>query len=625
MAFTNIIDGAISQFARFRDFGIFVGDELVSVWQTIQNAWSAAKSFFADCISGIETAVVEFPTWIQGKFTLAKDLAQTAWKFVGSWFSDRYSEIKKVFSGVPEFFRSGFQKAYDSVKSIWSGLGQFFKGIAENAFKPIKSLVNGVIKGVNWVLNKVGSTGNLSEWAGVHFANGTDGLAKNTLGIVNDQPGSVYKELIVPPTGRAFIPEGRNVMLPLQKGTKIMPAEQTKALMGNKPHFARGIGDFFGDAWSAVKKFTGNVMDYIQDPESIVKIAIDKFTDVSGMFEPWSRIGKGMIDKTFDAILNKIKSVFSVLIPKVDYKASAGVEQWRDLAKKALELTNQFSESNLNALLTQMQHESGGNPNAINNWDINAKRGTPSKGLMQVIDPTTITQSDATFGANLLLRVLEKVAPTLAFTYPTAGAYITNATPVIKFKVTDSDSGVNPDTIVIKVDGAKVTTAFTKTAVTGGYECSYTPGTALADGAHTVSIEASDYDGNAASAKTVSFTVDTIPPTLTLTNPVDGLITNKAALVVSGKTDDVTSKPVTVTVNGVSVTVNSNGSFSKEITLVNGSNTITVVATDKAGKTTTVTRKVTLDTGAPVFEKVTLTPNPVDCGKTFVISVKVTD
>lgn len=238
---------------------------------------------------------------------------------------------------------------------------------------------------------------------------------------------------------------------------------------------------------------------------------------------------------------------------------------------------------------------------------------------------TTITQSDATFGENLLLRVLEKVAPTLAFTYPTAGAYITNATPVIKFKVTDNDSGVNPDTIVIKVDGAKVTTAFTKTAVTGGYECSYTPGTALADGAHTVSIEASDYDGNAASAKTVSFTVDTIPPTLTLTNPVDGLITNKAALFVSGKTDDVTSKPVTVTVNGASVTVNSDGSFSKEITLVSGSNTITVVATDKAGKTTTVTRKVTLDTGAPVFEKVTLTPNPVDCGKTFVISVKVTD
>ncbi|WP_407107867.1 transglycosylase SLT domain-containing protein [Rhodococcus aetherivorans] len=35
-----------------------------------------------------------------------------------------------------------------------------------------------------------------------------------------------------------------------------------------------------------------------------------------------------------------------------------------------------------------MQTESGGNPQAINNWDSNAAAGTPSKGLMQVIDPT---------------------------------------------------------------------------------------------------------------------------------------------------------------------------------------------------------------------------------------------
>lgn len=34
------------------------------------------------------------------------------------------------------------------------------------------------------------------------------------------------------------------------------------------------------------------------------------------------------------------------------------------------------------------QKESGGNPRAINLWDSNAKKGTPSKGLMQTIDPT---------------------------------------------------------------------------------------------------------------------------------------------------------------------------------------------------------------------------------------------
>ncbi|GAA4940425.1 WXG100 family type VII secretion target [Nonomuraea thailandensis] len=35
-----------------------------------------------------------------------------------------------------------------------------------------------------------------------------------------------------------------------------------------------------------------------------------------------------------------------------------------------------------------IQHESGGNPNAINLWDSNAAAGHPSKGLMQTIDPT---------------------------------------------------------------------------------------------------------------------------------------------------------------------------------------------------------------------------------------------
>src|SRR5699024_5532729 len=65
-----------------------------------------------------------------------------------------------------------------------------------------------------------------------------------------------------------------------------------------------------------------------------------------------------------------------------------GVEKYKGIAKKALKMEDKFSTGNLNALLMQMESESGGNPAAINTWDINAKRGTPSKGLMQVIDPT---------------------------------------------------------------------------------------------------------------------------------------------------------------------------------------------------------------------------------------------
>ena len=71
-----------------------------------------------------------------------------------------------------------------------------------------------------------------------------------------------------------------------------------------------------------------------------------------------------------------------------DSVGGSGVERWRNVAIRALKMTGQYSTANLNALLNQMRTESNGNPNAINNWDINALNGTPSKGLLQVIDPT---------------------------------------------------------------------------------------------------------------------------------------------------------------------------------------------------------------------------------------------
>lgn len=238
---------------------------------------------------------------------------------------------------------------------------------------------------------------------------------------------------------------------------------------------------------------------------------------------------------------------------------------------------------------------------------------------------TTKDATDSELGADLQLTVKEKVAPTISITSPTASATLTNNKPTIAFTVSDADSGVDPDTISIKIDDGTAITSFTKTASGKNYTCSYTPTTALADGSHTIVINASDYDGNAATAKSVTFKIDTVPPTLSVTAPAEGLITNKTTVTVSGTTNDVTSSPVTLTVNGKAVTVGSNGTFSTTVTLSNGSNTITIVATDSAGKSTTVTRTVTLDTGAPVFNSVTITPNPVDCGATFVISVDVTD
>lgn len=84
-----------------------------------------------------------------------------------------------------------------------------------------------------------------------------------------------------------------------------------------------------------------------------------------------------------------------------DSVGGSGVERWRNVAIRALKMTGQYSAANLNALLNQMRTESNGNPNAINNWDINAKNGTPSKGLLQVIDPTFRQYAMPGFNSNI--------------------------------------------------------------------------------------------------------------------------------------------------------------------------------------------------------------------------------
>lgn len=82
------------------------------------------------------------------------------------------------------------------------------------------------------------------------------------------------------------------------------------------------------------------------------------------------------------AITDYVKSVYSSQ-PGV----GTGVEKWRDVGMHALSIAGQ-SVANVNRLLMQMNTESGGNQFAVNRWDSNWTKGTPSVGLMQVIGPT---------------------------------------------------------------------------------------------------------------------------------------------------------------------------------------------------------------------------------------------
>ena len=56
-----------------------------------------------------------------------------------------------------------------------------------------------------------------------------------------------------------------------------------------------------------------------------------------------------------------------------------------------------------------------------------------------------------------------------------------------------------------------------------------------------------------------------------------------------------------------------------------GNNSVTVVAKDSAGQTTTITRTVKYDPNPPKITDASVSPNPVDTNKTYIISVTIVD
>lgn len=96
---------------------------------------------------------------------------------------------------------------------------------------------------------RFGSTGTFVK---KKVAKGTQNF-EGGLAMVNDEKGiSDPRELIVD-KGRAFIPQGKDVVLPLSKGAKVYTASQTKAIMNGMgiPHYATGKDN--SDAFTSAK------------------------------------------------------------------------------------------------------------------------------------------------------------------------------------------------------------------------------------------------------------------------------------------------------------------------------------------------------------------------------------
>ncbi|MEM2873692.1 MAG: Ig-like domain-containing protein, partial [Nitrososphaerales archaeon] len=113
---------------------------------------------------------------------------------------------------------------------------------------------------------------------------------------------------------------------------------------------------------------------------------------------------------------------------------------------------------------------------------------------------------------------IDSTAPTISDLTPSDGAYTNDNTPTISAKLANGAAGIDPDTIVMTVDGEEVDHEWDPDTET----VSYTPTEALDEGEHTVTVDASDNAGNAADTAEWSFIVDITTPAVTVDSPNGG-------------------------------------------------------------------------------------------------------
>lgn len=104
---------------------------------------------------------------------------------------------------------------------------------------------------------------------------------------------------------------------------------------------------------------------------------------------PRQTLIKRQVGGMFDWIKKTLGPLLSPAGGGEDHPQGTGVARWRDTVVKALE-ANGIEPNNfrVSKILATIRRESNGDPNAQNNWDSNAMKGTPSIGLMQTIGPT---------------------------------------------------------------------------------------------------------------------------------------------------------------------------------------------------------------------------------------------
>lgn len=222
------------------------------------------------------------------------------------------------------------------------------------------------------------------------YATGTGALPTSQLALVGEEGF----ELAHTPRGYELLGAGGPELRFLNAGTSILTHEQSKAAIamngGKIPGYAKGtgakiedfvdnVGDKLGDAFDLVGKSASEIWETIKKSTGIDKM-------LNALEHPYFTYdrGNGSIHLAANAVGDFIKKMADKFMEKI---GGAGVSD--SLVKAAASMMHtEVSGGDVSHILNVIKHESGGRANAINLWDSNAQKGTPSKGILQFIDST---------------------------------------------------------------------------------------------------------------------------------------------------------------------------------------------------------------------------------------------
>ncbi len=194
---------------------------------------------------------------------------------------------------------------------------------------------------------------------------------------------------------------------------------------------------------------------------------------------------------------------------------------------------------------------------------------------------------------------VDTLAPPVAFTTPAPGALLDTTTPTLRGT---TQPGA---TVRVSLDGGPQTPVSVDAQ---GVWSLNSP--SLSQGAHQAQAVASDAAGNTSSA-TRDFTIDTVPPALTLTAPADQSLTRETRPMIAGSAEP--GSALVITLDGqviAQLTVPMSGQWSAQPSaLTDGPHQLVVVATDAANNSSQASAAITVDTTAPALTIIAPAPD----------------